>query len=260
MMQAKAGTLAALSQAIQGLGMLTPSPRANSRHSRFGAAPLRNSAVMGPLDWIMTIIINFPSLLADGPGKDSALSQIELTMGRKMPLWRADVLGMVGHRTRPAYTSPVASWRVVRPQAHTKRFATRVPSPVKEKALAKKNDATISHVVELAKALNKSGNSSVLVRRTTVADRIARALVGIGSRMRPNIVATKIEKSAHAWFVSSAGFQGIKAISSPTAMTAASLGREAPSHLNFSSGAGPAGLDAGLAEPALAVSTSLGST
>ena len=70
-------------------------------------------------------------------------------MGAKTPAARAVVEGMAGESTASAVCKPYASFRVVEPNARTKRRPRRSPKPVLMKARAKKVATTMSQMTSL---------------------------------------------------------------------------------------------------------------
>ena len=145
---------------------------------------------------------------ADDGGEDSA---------------RAVVEGMPGESTASAVCKPYASFRVVEPNARTKRRPRRSPKPVLMKARAKKVATTMSQMTSLVSAARPCWNVSVRDATVTVSAMKAQAPTGAGLMTRPVTVEQKMAKRDHAWGVSTSGTGRRKRTARPTPTAIAAL-------------------------------------
>mmetsp|Transcript_1237 Transcript_1237/g.4013 ORF Transcript_1237/g.4013 Transcript_1237/m.4013 type:complete len:418 (-) Transcript_1237:1073-2326(-) len=239
--QTTAGTTAALNQVTHAEGISTPISVAIFRQSRFWAAAVRNSAeeLTDPWNWELTR--KAPSFFLDSSfGLDPALRDRELMIGMNMPPALAVVEGMAGAISISAKERPYASPSVLFPKNLTKIWATRSPSPVFSKPLAKKNETTMSQMTSFVNAEKVCVNVSVLVAMATVADRNAQAPTGRGSSTSPAMVDTKMDRSVQPCCEMPAGVGTAKLSTRPSDTHTTSGTIFAPGHEGEAGGAAAA--------------------
>lgn len=175
-----------------------------------------------------------------------ALRDRELMMGMKMPPARAVVEGMAGAMRASATDKPYARPSVLFPNNFTNSWATRSPSPVFSKPLAKKKDTTISQITSLVNALNAAAKVKVFVATATVTAMKAQAPTGRGSSTRPAMVETKMDSRVHPWALIPTGAGTKNCSARPREMESTSGRGLAPGHT------GPGAAGAGTAAAAAA--------
>ena len=227
-----AGTHAALNHVSHGDAITTPRLAASFSDNKFCAAAVMHIAEECPDDCSCVWMRNAPSLLAVGPGSDPAFFASDLMIGRYTPPARAVVEGIAGASNASEMLRPYDRPSVDLPIVLTKNVATRSPSPVCTKPLAKKNASTMSQMTSLVIAEKACWNVSVFVTTVVLSPRNAHAPTGRGVKTKPVMVLRKMASSVHACGATAAGHGMRNCTARPTPTESAAACSLAPFHTN----------------------------